>query len=62
MLVITRRPNQSLHIGRDVTVTVIQVKGNDVRIAIDAPRHVRVLRGEILHRGENESPGVQDST
>ncbi|MCC6954216.1 MAG: carbon storage regulator CsrA [Deltaproteobacteria bacterium] len=47
MLVLTRRPGQSVYIGDDVKVTLVEIKGNQVRIGIDAPPTVRIFREEI---------------
>jgi len=49
MLILTRRINESLVIGDDVTVTILGVKGNQVRIGVDAPRDVSVHREELGH-------------
>ena len=50
MLILTRRNGESLKIGDDVTITVLDVKGNQVRIAIDAPREISVHREEVYDR------------
>jgi carbon storage regulator len=50
MLVITRKSRESVTIGDDVVVTVLHVGGGEVRIGIDAPKQVRVLRTELLER------------
>ena len=50
MLILTRKVGESLMIGGDVTITVLGVKGNQVRIGVDAPRDVAVHREEILNR------------
>ena len=47
MLILSRRPGESLTIGDDVVVTVVGVSGNQIRLGITAPREVRVLREEI---------------
>jgi carbon storage regulator len=48
MLVLSRRVGERLVIGDDIVVTVIEVRSDGVRIGIDAPRHVRVHRAEVL--------------
>jgi len=57
MLILSRRPGESLTIGDDVVVTVIGVSGNQIRLGITAPREVRVLREEIhkAMREENQA-------
>ena len=52
MLILTRRVGESLMIGDDVTITVLGVKGNQVRVGVNAPKHVAVHREEILNRIE----------
>lgn len=52
MLVLTRKINQQIRLNDDITITVLRAKGNSIRIGIDAPRSVRVVRGELeLHVG-----------
>lgn len=48
MLVLTRRANQSIMIGHDVIVTVLEVRGDQVRLGIRAPRHIDVHREEVF--------------
>jgi carbon storage regulator len=50
MLILTRRVGEVLRIGEDVSVTVLGVKGNQVRLGISAPKDVAVHREEIFHR------------
>lgn len=54
MLILTRRPNESLMVGDDVKVTVLGIKGNQVRVGISAPRHVPVHRQEIYEKIKDE--------
>jgi carbon storage regulator len=54
MLILTRRVGETLMIGDDVTVTVLGVKGNQVRIGVNAPRDVTVHREEIYERIKRE--------
>lgn len=46
MLILTRRVGETLQIGEDITVTVVEVNGNQVRIGIAAPKHVAIMRPE----------------
>ena len=54
MLILTRRVGETVMIGNDVTVTVLGVKGNQVRVGVNAPRDVAVHREEIFERIKRE--------
>jgi len=54
MLILTRRVGETVMIGNDVTVTVLGVKGNQVRIGVNAPKDVAVHREEIYERIKRE--------
>ena len=54
MLILTRRVGETVMIGEDVTVTVLGVKGNQVRVGVNAPRDVAVHREEIFERIKRE--------
>lgn len=55
MLILTRRNGETLNIGNDVSVTVLGVNGNQVRLGIDAPEDIKVHREEIFLRIQAES-------
>jgi len=57
MLILTRRVGETVMIGNDVTVTILGVKGNQVRIGINAPKNVLVLREEVEDRNKRKQQG-----
>ena len=62
MLILTRRVGETLMIGDEVTVTVLGVKGNQVRIGVNAPRDVAVHREEIYDRIRSEQGGMDGTS
>ena len=60
MLVLTRKPGQSIMIGDGVEVQVLSVTGEKVRLGITAPRDVDIFRNEVYDRIEKESSGDDD--
>jgi|SRR5262245_6992765 len=62
MLVLTRKLQQQIKIGEQVTVTILRVKGNTVRVGVEAPRDVRVVRGELpkVDRAAPSADSVDD--
>lgn len=62
MLILTRRVGETLMIGDDVSVTVLGVKGNQVRVGVNAPKDVSVHREEIYMRIQSEKDDDGEST
>jgi carbon storage regulator len=62
VLVLSRRTGESIVIGTDIVVTVLDVKGDQVRIGIAAPREVRVHREELVRQLEAENTGAAGSS
>jgi carbon storage regulator len=62
MLILTRRVGEAVKIGESITITVLGVKGNQVRIGVDAPRDVAVHREEIYERIRHEQDAGDDTT
>jgi carbon storage regulator len=63
MLVLTRKPNEQIFIGNDITLTIAEIRGDYVRIAIDAPKDIKIYRGEIYQSilEENREAARKDS-
>jgi carbon storage regulator CsrA len=60
MLILTRKSGETLNIGDDIDVTVLGVKGNQIRVGINAPRDVAVHREEIYQKILQEQTGDED--
>jgi len=58
MLVLSRRPREMIRIGADITLTIIEIQGNHVRLGIEAPRQHKILRGELDVRPDNPHRSV----
>lgn len=59
MLILTRRIGETIMVGNEVTVTVPEIKGNQVRVGINAPKAVEVHRDEIFERIKAERPAAR---
>jgi carbon storage regulator len=62
MLVLSRKQGEKVVIGNNITVTVAEIKGGRIRLAIEAPDHVRVLRGELacwLEEANDRQPATR---
>lgn len=55
MLILMRKRNQAIRIGDDITVRVLDLNGGQVRIGIDAPREMKVLREELIERDRQDA-------
>lgn len=56
MLVLTRKADEQILIGNDIKITLVRVRGNSVRIGIDAPKDIRVVRGELASKDATDIP------
>ncbi|MCC5949521.1 MAG: carbon storage regulator CsrA [Nitriliruptoraceae bacterium] len=61
MLVLSRRPGESIVIGNDIVVTILDVRGDQIRVGIAAPRDVQVHREEVFRQLEAENAAAQGS-
>lgn len=59
MLVLTRKADEQILIGDDIKITLVRVRGNSVRVGIEAPRDVRVVRGELEKRDPLDADDVE---
>lgn len=58
MLVLSRKPGERILIGDDVAVTIVRIGPNTVRLGIDAPRTMNIVREELCHRAESGETGA----
>lgn len=61
MLVLSRRPGESIVLGNSIVVTILEVRGDQIRVGIDAPRDVQVHREEVFRQLESENAQAASS-
>lgn len=59
MLVLTRKPDEQIRIGDDIVITIVRVKGNTIRVGVEAPKGVRVIRGELEGKPKTGAPASE---
>jgi carbon storage regulator len=62
MLILSRKLNEKIKIGEDITLTVIELRGDQVKIGVEAPKHVKVFRQEVFNAIQNENKAAADSS
>jgi carbon storage regulator len=62
MLVLSRKPGEQIRIGDQITITLVEVRGNRVRLGIEAPDSCRILRGELYQWDAQECPAPEPSS
>ncbi len=61
MLILSRKVNEKIMIGNDVSISIIEIRGDQVRIGVDAPKHVKVFRREVFDAIEAENKAALES-
>lgn len=64
MLILSRKTNEKICIGENITLTIIEVRGDQVKIGVDAPKDIKVFRHEVLQaiQSENKAAAVDSSS
>lgn len=55
MLILTRKTNEKIKIGNDITITIIEVRGDQVKVGVEAPKDIKVFRQEVFNAIQNEN-------
>ena len=55
MLILARKKNESIHIGDDIVITIVDVAGENIKIGIDAPKNIQIFRSELLKEVQQEN-------
>ena len=61
MLILTRKTNEKIKIGNDITITIIEVRGDQVKVGIEAPKDVKVFRQEVFNAIQTENKAAAES-
>jgi carbon storage regulator len=61
MLILSRKLNEKIMIGDDISISIIEIRGDQVRIGVDAPKHVKVFRREVFDAIEAENKAALES-
>ncbi len=60
MLILARKTDEKIKIGNDITLTIIEIHGDQVKIGVEAPKNVRVFRQEVFDAIQNENKAAAD--
>jgi carbon storage regulator len=61
MLILSRRESERVHLGDDIILTIVRVNGDKVRIGVEAPSHIKILRTELERTSEASPPVIEQS-
>ena len=61
MLILSRRESECIHLGDDIIVTIVRLNGDKVRIGVQAPSHIRILRNELEPKWQDPPPVQEQS-
>ena len=61
MLILSRRESECIHLGDDIIVTIVRLNGDKVRIGVQAPSHIRILRNELEPKWQEPTPVQEQS-
>jgi carbon storage regulator len=61
MLILSRRESERVHLGDDIILTIVRVNGDKVRIGVEAPSHIKILRTELELDSKESHPGQEQS-
>lgn len=62
MLILSRKVNEKIKIGNDITLTIIEIKGDQIKVGVEAPKDVKVFRQEVYNAIQNENKAAAASS